>query len=143
MLFCDVDIFDPEAVDEYFKQYYPRLASVLGCFRLMGAKKIQDVLANLDPGVQFTLHAFPGQQLVGNAYAFPRFLRVEGVAVEGSPALYRVTREKAVRDRMPALMTQDEVVQYYYELADVSYLQAEEEIRWAAMWPPEKRFGGR
>jgi len=142
MLFGEVDITDSEAMGAYFSKNYPRLASVLGSFRLMRVQEMQNILSNLDPGVQITFHAFPGQQLSGNAYAFPRFLRVEGAIEDGNP-MYRVTREKAVRDRLPALMLQDEVIEYYFELADLSYLQAEEEIRWSAKWPPEKRFGWR
>ncbi len=140
MLFCDVDIFDKAGVEAYFLEHYPRLASVLGCFRLMGADEILNVLDSIGPGVQITLHAFPGQQLSGNAYAFPRFLRVEGV--DGSEQ-FRVTREKAIRDRLPALMQKDEIVEYYYELADISFLHAEEEVRWSAKWPPEARFNRR
>ena len=140
MLFGDIDIFDKIGVEAYFLEHYPRLASVLGSFRLMGADEILNILDNLQPGVQITLHAFPGQQFSGNAYAFPRFLRVEGV--DGSEQ-FRVTREKAIRDRLPALMQKDEIVEYYYELADVTFLQAEEEIRWGAMWPPEARFSRR
>lgn len=140
MLFGEIDIFDKIGVEAYFLEHYPRLGSVMGSFRLMGADEILNVLDNLQPGVQITLHAFPGQQLSGNAYAFPRFLRVEGV--DGSE-LFRVTREKAIRDRLPSLMQKDEIVEYYYELADVTFLQAEEEIRWVAMWPPEARFSRR
>jgi len=142
LLFKDVDIFDYHEVDAYFSEHYPRLASVLGNFRLMKAVEMQNILDGLDPGVQITFHAFPGQQLSGNAYAFPRFLRVEGTERTDEQA-FRVTREKAIRDRLPAIMLKEEVVEYYFELADISFLQAEEEIRWAAKWPPEARFGRR
>jgi len=67
---------------------------------------------------------------------------VEGATRNGD-RLYRVTREKAIRDRLPSLMSGADVIQYYFELADMTYLQAEEELRWSEQWPPEARFNRR
>ena len=139
MLFGEIDLDDYKEVLAYFQDHYPRLAPVLGSFRLMSVREMRNILDTMETGTQITFHAFPGQHIYGNAYAFPRFLRIEGAVLNGDK-LFRVTREKAIRDRLPALMLAEEVIQYYYELADITYLQAEEEIRWAAQWPPEKRF---
>ncbi len=142
MLFSEIDIYDFKQVSGYFQRHYPRLSGMMGSFRLMSATEMDGVLDGLQDGVQITFHAFPGRHLDGNAYAFPRFIRVEGATRNGD-RLYRVTREKAIRDRLPSLMSGADVIQYYFELADMTYLQAEEELRWSEQWPPEARFNRR
>jgi hypothetical protein len=140
LIFDEVDIYDYEAVTAYFQKHYPQITNILQTFRLTKGEEMVKILRCLGPGEQLTFHAFPGSQLSGNAYVFPRFLRVEGCKEKGK---FRVTREKAVRERFPTIMISEDVVSYYYQLADISYLQAEQEVYWATLWPPEQKFSRR
>jgi len=137
MLFEEIDLKDEMAVTEYFQNYYRDTQKHIAPFKLMRPSEIAKILKEIEAGVQITLHAFPGMHTPGHGYAFPRFVRVEKIDKSPDP-IFRVTREKSVRDRIPSLMDLASVIEYYYELADLSYLQAQEEAKWAAQWPPER-----
>lgn len=135
MLFEDIDVFDKNSVKGYFLKNYPKACAALRDFNLSSAEDINAILKLQEPGQQITFHAFPGSILCGNAYVFPRFMRVVAIG----PNLYQVTREKAVRERVPARMSSRDVIQYYFELADVTFLQSELEIGWGERWPSESK----
>lgn len=131
MLFNDIDLYDESQVKNYFEENYPKATKSLQSFRLTKARDMMRIINSLAPGEQLTFHCFPGAQLSGNAYIFPRFLRVEG----GTNGVLKVTREKSIRERYPVTMRCEDVVNYYFELADITFLQAELETCWAESWP--------
>lgn len=130
MLFSEINLYEDGDVNAYFATNYPKTINALHSFRLTRAKDLIRIIESLGPGEQLTFHCFPGVHITGNAYIFPRFLRVEG----GNNHSFRVTREKSIRERYPVTMTSKDVVSYYYELADLTYLQSEMEICWAESW---------
>jgi hypothetical protein len=135
MLFGEIDLFDESKVAAYFEGNYPKVCSALRHFRLTRAKDLIKITSSIARGEQITFHCFPGVQLAGNAYIFPRFIRIEGCK-EG---VLKVTREKSIRERYPVTMCPEDVVSYYYELADTSYLLGEQESVWAEMFPIARR----
>ena len=137
MIFGKVDVQDFQRVQKYLEQNYPDVFALLSSFKLSSAPKMSEILKALSPGEQLTFHAFPGCHLEGNAYIHPRFLRVEA---KGNDA-FMVTRGKSIRDRVPVQMSSDDVIEYYYELADITFMQAQQEMIWTIRWPGKiKRF---
>jgi len=132
MIYRDLNLFSPNDVKRYFEEFYPQTCEKLSEFRLMDAKSIQEIGAIIKPYQQITLHAFPGLQISGNAYMFPRFLRLS-LSENGK---FQVTREKSTRERLPSIIDLNDIVEYYFELAESSFLNAEMELNWIKKFPP-------
>jgi len=133
--FGKIDIGSTEAISDYFQKNYPRTSQILGSFRLFNSKEIAALLKILQPGHQVTLHAFRGLHAPGNAYSFPRYIRVER---DGE--LFRVTREKAVKERTPVSIPAQDVAEIYLDTAELGFMFAEMEMNVSRKWPPPDRF---